>query len=243
MNSQNNTQSPTFWSDLKGTLSSASNKTIAFFKSKESNVLDKINAAWITPNNIGTIRLILLAIGISSFSLWQKELWTSLLALSCIGDFVDGKIAKWYWKMSKWWETFDAGIDKITDISISILSTVELTISNPWLAITNGLVWSIKLTQHYKWQFREGRPNFQWQKKNFYKCLLQDEKTKFVDTPSSGAAIDPGKYKTVLQFISTVWILWASSLDESTYQTILYIIFTWLNIGSLPLWYLSNKGK
>ena len=222
-------------------------KSTNFFKNLISNKLDfyeNLKQSNITPNNIVSARVVFLVVWGVLYAVWQKELWFLLLVLSAAWDFLDWKVARKNNQKSKNWELYDAWVDKATDIEASVLSTIEL-ISNPLLASVNWWISLVKVYQHYKWQFREGRPNIKDQLKIFYDSFFRDRKTEFIEWKTSWAANKYWKYKTVTQLTSWIWILWNSMVNDNidiwqTKELLDYIFITlwWL---SLVLGHLSNK--
>lgn len=213
----------------------------------DAEFLKSLNLAWITPNNITAFRMFLLTIWVMIYYLWNTALWLSIITWSCVLDVVDWKLARKYNQKSKQWETFDAWIDKITDIVLTIMWTIDLTKISSILASINWAVWVWKASFHWKSQFKEWRPCTREQLKLFLKSTFQDEGTDYINTPTKWAANSYWKYKTILQFTSSLWILWTSELSKlinmGVWEDILKTIFIITSWVSLILAQKSIKWK
>ena len=209
--------------------------------------LKSLNLAGITPNNITTFRIFLLTIWILIYYLWNTTLWLSIITWSCVLDVVDWKLARKYNQKSKQWETFDAWIDKITDIVLTVMWTIDLARISSVLASMSWIIWVWKTAFHWKSQFKEWRPCTREQLKLLLKSAFQDEKTNYIGTPTKWAANSYWKYKTILQFTSSLWILWTSELSKlismGIWDDILKIIFIATSSVSLILAHKSIKWK
>lgn len=246
MNSENTNNIKT---DIVNVTKWSIKKTKDFFKNlifNKLNFYESLKESKITPNNIVSSRIVFLFFGVLLFSIWQRELWLLVLVISAVWDFVDWKVARINNQKSKNGELYDAWVDKITDVKLSVLSTIEL-ISNPLLASISSVISILKTYQHYKGQFREGRPEFKEQSEIFYDSFFHDEETKFIEEKTKWAANKFGKYKTIAQFSWTLWILLNSIISEHIDMGISSDIINCICVTSwwvsIILWHLSNNTK
>ncbi len=206
----------------------------------DADFIASLNRAWISPNNITTFRIFSLVIWTIIYYLWNPILGLSAMTWSCVLDVVDWKLARRFKQKSKEWETFDAWLDKWTDMSLTTISTIELvnSLSNN-LAVINWIFWSLKSYYHWKSQFREWRPSLDEQIDMTAQCILKDEDTQYIGKTSSWAATKYWKYKTALQFTSSLWILWTSEVDKLInmwiWKDVLDVIFVALSWVSIIL--------
>ncbi|NDK09018.1 hypothetical protein EOM39_07320 [Candidatus Gracilibacteria bacterium] len=234
--------------DITRTIVSGYAKSVDFIVNylKSGEFYDSLNKAGITPNNITTFRIFLLIVGVMAFYTVNHIVGLSMITGSGILDVVDGKLARKFGKKSKEGETFDAGFDKITDIVLTVMGTIDLSKVSSILASANGGIGVAKTIQHVKSQFRKGRPTPEEQLDMTTKCILKDETTQYIDKPSSGAAINYGKYKTITQMSSQLGILWTTELAKLTElglgKDVLDTTFVFSSAVSLVLGYFSIKG-
>jgi phosphatidylglycerophosphate synthase len=235
------------------TTKSAVDKTFRLIKNpigkNHGGFLHWINEAWITPNNIGTFRLFLLVMWILLYSIWEKWTWLGMFAISAWLDWLDGKIATKFNKKSIEGELYDAWIDKMLEIIMSITATTELILNNnKILAIIAWILTTIKAWQHIKSQTRKWRPTLKEQKVIFFNAALNDESIKFVEKKSERAANNAWKNKTTLQFWSSIWIIWVSIFLEEYLKAwgmdnIVYLLLLAMSWASIYYWQQSISGK
>jgi len=206
---------------------------------KSAEFLDSLNKAWITPNNITTFRLFTFWMWVLMYELWHAKTWLSMMTLSCVLDVVDWKLARKYHQKSKWWETFDAWLDKTSDILLTTLSTISLSEFSSIEAIINWLIWIAKADQHKESQFRPWRPWLDEQLDIFTESILEDENTQYIKNPTPWAANKYWKYKTAMQFTSWLWILWTQEVDKLismwVWKDVLEVVFIALSWVSVVL--------
>lgn len=240
-----------FYEDLWRTLVSWVEKAWTFLSSPLWNenkwFLHWVNDAWITPNNIVTLRVFTMTpIWIALIESWQEELWFLVLLIACLFDKLDWTIAEKFNKKSIAWQLYDAWWDKITEIAISLYATYILAIN--WAEtealISLILVW-LKAYQHYQTQTRKWRPPLKEQWAIFYNSALRDEYTTFVEKKTSWAAWWAWKFKTLFQFVWSLLVIfaWKNQFDLWETNSILNFIGLWLWATSLWLWYLSWRWK
>ncbi|MDD3302401.1 MAG: CDP-alcohol phosphatidyltransferase family protein [Candidatus Gracilibacteria bacterium] len=213
---------------------------------KNAEFLDSLNKAGITPNNITTFRLFTFGMGVLMYELGHAKTGLSMMTLSCVLDVVDGKLARKYHQKSKGGETFDAGLDKTSDILLTTLATISLSEFSSIEALINGLIGIAKADQHKESQFRPGRPGLDEQLEIFTESILEDENTQYIKKPTPGAANKYGKYKTAMQFTSGLGILWTQEVNKlismGVGKDVLEVVFIALSGVSVVLAQKSING-
>lgn len=242
-----------FPEDLWRTLVSWLEKAWTFISSPLWNenkwLLHWVNDAWITPNNIVTLRVFVMTpIWIALIESWKKELWFLILLMACLFDKLDWKIAEMFNKKSIAWQLYDAWWDKIMEIAISLYATYILAASwSETEALISLILTWLKTYQHYQTQTRKWRPPLKEQWAIFYDSALRDEFTTFVEKKTSWAAWRAWKFKTFFQFLWSLSIIFTYILSDyfDLWETkpLINSIGLWLWTASLWLWYLSWKWK
>lgn len=185
---------------------------------KNPEFIKSLDSAWISPNNITTLRIVIFLSWISLYYSWNKVLWLSLISWSCWLDWLDWALARSRDKCSKEWELFDAIVDKFSVALILAMWSIEMNKSAETFSVKEILsmyvtgISTLIAAQLYRSQKRPWRPWLDKQMKTTTVCMFKSETIKFIKHITSWAANKFWKFKTWFQFGAGLAILWTPEI-------------------------------